>query len=191
MRFAVVDVETSGLSTRRHRLLQVAVVTVEDGQIVDEWQSKVRLRWPLQRVGPRKVHGLSRADLRGAPRLSEVMAEVAERVSGATLVAHNLGFDLEFLQRASQRSGVPLAPDGAICTLLLSRDGDPDRALRHGLSDVASRYGIVNERPHDALHDARTTALVLPYLLDEAGIDNTEQIARLADRQSAYLASRR
>ena len=35
--FSVVDIETSGLSTRRHRILQVAVARVVDGEIVDEW----------------------------------------------------------------------------------------------------------------------------------------------------------
>ena len=66
-RFAVVDIETSGLSLRRHRILQVAVVIVDDGVVVDEWSSLVKLRWPWQRVGPRRVHGIGRRQLRAAP----------------------------------------------------------------------------------------------------------------------------
>ena len=44
-RFAVVDVETSGLSPRRHRVLQVAVVVVDaDGRVLDTWVSLLRPR---------------------------------------------------------------------------------------------------------------------------------------------------
>ena len=163
-RYAVVDLETSGLSTRRHRILQVACVTVEHGVIVDEWVSLVRLA-PLRRVGPRKVHGLRRRDLRHAPRARDVLAELARRLEGATFVAHNVRFDWPFLERAARRAKVALPAGEQLDTLWLSRRLDPDRQLLHGLAAVAERYGIVNGRPHDALHDARTTAAILPHLL--------------------------
>ena len=65
VRFGVVDVETSGLSTSRHRVLQVAIVTVNgDGTVLDTWVSLIRPhnRW-LFRLGPRHIHGLTRSAL--------------------------------------------------------------------------------------------------------------------------------
>lgn len=163
-RYAVVDIETSGLSPRRHRIVQVAVVTMEGGRIVDEWVSLVRLRW-WQQVGPRRVHGISRRDLRGAPRPAEVLTELAGRIAGTTFVAHNVKFDWTFLTRAARRASVALPEVPRLDTMWLSRDLDPDRQLLHGLASVAERYGVVNNKPHDALEDARTTALILPHLL--------------------------
>ena len=163
-RYAVVDIETSGLSVRRHRVLEVAVVTVEDGVIVDEWTSLVRLPW-YRRVGPRRVHGLTRRDLRAAPRATDVLAELARRLDGAVFVAHNVRFDWPFLERAARRARVALPPVEQLCTLRLSRSLDPERQLLHGLAAVAERYGVVNARPHHALDDARTTAAILPHLL--------------------------
>ena len=78
--FSVIDIETSGLSTRRHRILQIAVARVEGGEIVDEWSSLVKLRWPWQRVGPRRVHGISRRTLRGAPRPDDALTELRDIV---------------------------------------------------------------------------------------------------------------
>src|SRR5215207_5897716 len=86
LRFAVVDVETSGLSTRRNRVLQVAVVTVDgNGDVIDRWSSLIRPRnrW-LFRLGPRHIHGLRRSDLRQAPPLVDVMTELAIRLEGST-----------------------------------------------------------------------------------------------------------
>jgi DNA polymerase III subunit epsilon len=169
-RFAVIDIETSGLSTRRHRILQIAVVVVEDGHVVDEWSSLVRLRWRFGRVGPRRVHGLDRAMLRGAPRLRDVLGELSRRVDGSVVTAHNIGFDWPFIVRAAHRSGVDLPIGPRLCTLRLSRSLDPERQLSHRLGDACARFGITNDRPHDALHDARATAQLLPHLLAGHGV---------------------
>lgn len=182
-RFAVVDVETSGLSTRRHRLLQIAVVTVERGAVVEEWSTLIKLRWPLGRVGPRRVHGITRAALRGAPRQRDALAELARRLDGAVFTAHNVRFDWSFIERAARRSHVPITPAHRLCTLRLSRTLDPDRAMSHRLGDVCERYGIGNDRPHDALHDARATAAALPYLLGGHGVTAADDLAPLYERR--------
>lgn len=182
-RFAVVDIETSGLSLRRHRILQVAVVTVEGGQVVDEWSSLVKLRWPWQRVGPSVLHGISRRSLRSAPRRADVLAELGRRLEGAVFTAHNAAFDWSFIERASRRDGVALRPLSRLCTLRLSRGLDPERKRSHRLADLCERYGVVNDRPHDALFDARATATVLPHLLAAHGANDAGALTPLYERR--------
>jgi DNA polymerase-3 subunit epsilon len=179
-RFAVVDVETSGLSSRRHRILQIGLVTVErDGTVAGQWSTLVRLTWPWSRVGPRHVHGITRRSLRGAPTAGEALSELSDRLNGAVFTAHNADFDADFLERAAHRSGVALSLDRRLCTLQLSRRLDPDRRLTHGLADVCARYDITIERPHDALSDARATAAVLPHLLGAHGVVDESDLADL------------
>jgi DNA polymerase-3 subunit epsilon len=183
LRFAVVDVETSGLSFDRHRVLQVAVVTIDGaGSVVDRWSSLVRPhnRW-LFRIGPRRIHGLTRARLRAAPSAEAVLTELSSRLAGSTFTAHNARFDAAFLERWAARSGVTLALTPQLCTLQLSRQLDPERKLSHRLSDVTARYGVANERPHDALEDALATAAVLPHLLRAHGVATSDQLSRLTE----------
>ena len=181
--FSVVDIETSGLSTKRHRILQVAVVQVRDGMAVDSWTSLIKLRWPWQRVGPRRVHGIRRRMLRSAPPAREVLTELSRRLDGTVFVAHNVGFDWGFIERACEQHGVAVPRSDRLCTLHLSRKLDPERQLSHRLGDVCERYGIVNERPHDALFDARVTAEVLPHLLSAHGVTTVTDLERLYDRR--------
>jgi DNA polymerase III subunit epsilon len=176
-RLAVVDVETSGLSLRRHRIVQIGVAIVEDGTVVDRWSTFVRLRWPLQRLGGRRIHGLSRKRLRGAPRLREALEELARRIDGAVFTAHNAAFDAAFLERAARREGVPLELGPVLCTLRLSRRLDPDRTASHRLADLCARYDVPLDHPHDALGDALATAAVLPHLLAAHGIRSAEALA--------------
>lgn len=180
-RFAVVDLETSGLNTRRHRILQLGMVVVDaDGTVFDQWSSLVKLRWPLQRVGPTNIHGITRSMLRGAPHLDDTLDELGRRMNGSVFTAHNAAFDSDFLERAARRrpsdDPLRLGLERRLCTLRMSRRLDPDRELSHRLGDVCDRYGVALERPHDALGDAAATAAVLPHLLAAHGITDVEQL---------------
>jgi DNA polymerase-3 subunit epsilon len=166
-RYAVVDVETSGLRPRRDQILQIAIVTVEpDGRVLDRWTTLVRLRHWWHRVGPRHIHGISRRRLRTAPGAREALTELAARLDGTVFTAHNADFDADFIEQAARRAGVPLVIDRRVCTLDLSRKLDPERQLTHGLTELCARYGVPLTAHHDALADATATAAVLPHLLE-------------------------
>ena len=179
MRFAVVDVETSGLSLRRHHVLQIGLVVVDgNGRVLDRWSSLVapRRRWWF-RVGPVGIHGIRRQMVREAPPGREVLTELAARLGDAHFVAHNAAFDAEFLRKASKTHGVVVPIVDPLCTLTLSRRLDPDRQLSHRLGDLCARYGIELVRPHDALADADATAALLPHLLRAHGITSAAQLS--------------
>jgi DNA polymerase III epsilon subunit-like protein len=187
VRFAVVDVETSGLSLRRHRVLQVGVVVVDaTGAVVDRWASLVRPRhrWFCS-VGPTRLHGIRRRDVRDAPPLTEVMQRLAGSLDGAIFVAHNAAFDLAFLRKAASEARTRLPIGTTLCTLRLSRRLDPDRTMSHRLGALCERYEVTLVRPHDALADADATAAVLPHLLAAHGITTIAQIDAQLERQSA------
>jgi DNA polymerase III subunit epsilon len=177
-RFAVVDVETSGLRPQRHRLLQVGVVVVDGtGQVLDQFASLIApaRRWWF-RVGPTRIHGITRRMVRDGAPIGEVLNQLTARLDGAHVVAHNAAFDVAFLQRAAQRAGIALAIDHPICTLRLSRGLDPDRLVSHRLADLCARFDVVLARPHDALADAAATAALLPHLLLAHGITDSDQL---------------
>ena len=194
--FAVVDVETSGLNVRRHRVLQLAVVTVDaDGTVLDEWDTFVKLRWPLGRVGPTHVHGITRPMLKQAPKLDIVLGELSERIGDSLFVAHNARFDGEFLLNAARRTRSSTVHadtlERRLCTLRMSRRLDPERTRSHRLGDVCDRYGITLERPHEALSDALATAAVLPHLLGEHGVSDIADLEPFLDRPRQRADSRR
>jgi DNA polymerase-3 subunit epsilon len=180
-RFAVVDVETSGLSIRRDNVLQVGVVVVDgDGTVLDRWSSLVRprSRWWF-RVGPTSLHGIHRRQVRMAPPAPEVLTELNRHLEGARFVAHNASFDVAFLLKAARKAGVPLRLDNPLCTLRMSRALDPERVHSHRLAALCARYDIELVRPHDALADADATAALLPHLLRAHGVTTVDQLSAL------------
>ena len=167
VRFAVVDTETTGLSTDNDRVLQIGVVVVRgNGAVEKEFVTYVRrLTWGFGHVGAFHIHGITRRQLRGGIKPREALEKLNALISDCVFTAHNAKFDIGFLQSDSTRLQIPLKLTGPLCTLNLSRKLDPQRAMSHKLKDVAARFGKSTERPHDALADAQLTAAVLPELL--------------------------
>ncbi|MEY3482054.1 MAG: hypothetical protein RLZ40_97 [Actinomycetota bacterium] len=167
VRFAVVDTETTGLSTDDDRVLQIGVVVVRgDATVEHQFVTYLRrLTWGFGHVGAYHVHGITRRQLRNGMKPVEALEMLNVLIDGCVFTAHNAKFDLGFLRSDSTRLEVPLKVTGPLCTLTMSRKLDPTRSMSHKLRDVAARYGKSTDRPHDALADAELTAAVLPSLL--------------------------
>jgi DNA polymerase III subunit epsilon len=152
--YAVVDVETTGLG-RDDRIVSAAVYRLDArGDVEDRWYSPVN---PQRDPGPVWIHGLTGAVLADAPVFPEIAAELAGRLAGRVLVAHNAVFDWSMLARefARARSAAPV--EHRLCTIVLAKAlGLP--LANHKLESLAAHYGVVRRRAHHALDDARVLA---------------------------------
>jgi DNA polymerase-3 subunit epsilon len=166
--YAVVDVETTGLFPGRHdRIIEIGVVLVDrEGRQVDEWGTLVN---PARDLGPQHIHGIQSRDVIRAPRFAEIAGDLAARLSGRIVVAHNLNFDLRFLKAEYDRIdvGTPLDFDHGLCTMALS--GQYLESPSRSLVGCCASAGIGHKNPHSALHDARACAELFAFLIDAAG----------------------
>lgn len=150
-RLAFVDLETTGLSPDRDRIVEIGIVTV-DGDRVSEWSSLVN---PGRRVSgfTRSFTGISDDMLACAPRFSEIAGELRQRLDGRLFVAHNARFDHGFLKSEFGRVAIGFEPD-VICTVMLSRRLYP-QFEDHNLDALMARHSLAAEARHRALPDAR------------------------------------
>jgi len=158
-RFIAVDVETTGLSTKRgDRIIELGAVALEGDRIGEEFHAlisvKERIHWAAQ-----QVHGITNEMLLGKPMAEEVMPEFRRFITDSTLVAHNARFDIGFISDEFQRLGLGLT-NPYHCTLELSRSLYP-KLLNHRLETVYRHlFGSIPEKTmrHRALDDARLVA---------------------------------
>lgn len=164
--FAVVDVETSGLDPRRHRVIEVAVTQLDPaGQVEAVWSSLIHARGG---TGPEHIHGLSSADTHDAPRFAEVAAHLRDLLDGRVLVAHNAAFDWAFLACEAARAGVRLPVSERLCTVNLAR-GLEIPATNLKLGTLAEHFAVPVGQAHRAPDDVRVLVEVLRRCLAEAG----------------------
>lgn len=145
-----VDLETTGGSVGEHRITEVGVVEVVDGQVT-RWSTLVD---PGQSIPPfiQQLTGITNAMVRGAPRFADIAPELHARLAGKLFVAHNAAFDRGFLRAEFERAGVSFNPD-VLCTVRLSRALFPGEK-RHGLDALVERHALVPSDRHRALADA-------------------------------------
>jgi DNA polymerase-3 subunit epsilon len=154
--WAVVDVETTGLG-RTDRVVSVGVYRLDPrGEVLDHWYTPVN---PGRDPGPVWIHGLTSELLATAPTFPEIAEELAERLAGRVLVAHNALFDWSMISREYARMGSRVPVEQRLCTIVLARD------LRlplpnHRLGTLATHFGVVPRQAHHALDDARVLAEV-------------------------------
>jgi len=163
---ALVDVETTGGNPAHDRIIEIAIVTVDDGAIVDEWCTLVD---PGVRVPP-SIEGLTGIDndmLADAPAFAAVRDEVLERLRGRTLVAHNARFDYGFLRNEFRREGVTFRAS-VLCTVRLSRALYPEHR-HHGLDVLIRRFGLPCDARHRALGDTRAMLAFIAAAADDRG----------------------
>ncbi len=158
----MIDVETTGLRPRNDRVIEIAVVRCDaSGAVVSEWSTLID---PGRDPGPTRIHGISAADLVGAPAFDDVIDELRHQLTDAVVVAHNLSFDAAFLAHEFQRSGVPAHSGYGLCTLELARRALPDLE-GYSLAACARALTIAQPLAHRALADTRVTAEVLQAII--------------------------
>ena len=157
---AVIDFETTGISpTSGDRATEVAIVLLENGQVVDRFQSLMNAGVGIPAFIT-QLTGITNAMVASAPAAAQVMADASRFVGHAPLVAHNASFDRRFWQAELQRAGLAAAQP-FICTLLLSRRLYP-QALSHKLGSLVDYHRLPRTgQAHRALADAEMAAELL------------------------------
>lgn len=186
--FGVVDLETTGLSARRDRILEVGLVVQRGEDALDRFSSLVDPGVEIPGLVT-ELTGLAGADVRGAPDEATALrglAALLEKHGVEVLVAHNARFDAAFLTAAWRTHGIrpPLPP--FLCSLRLARVLLPGPG--YGLDALVRRLGIPLEPRHRALGDAAMTARLWWEILRRAhrrGVRTAGELRRLERRGRA------
>lgn len=154
MKFAAIDFETANNSP--DSACQIGVAFVEDGKIVDRYESLIRPKRMFFSQRCVAVHGIRPKDVLSAPQWDEVWDELGPRLKEHVLVAHNAGFDLRVLCSTLAAFDLSCPTLRYSCTRLIARRTWPGRRS-YGLMPTATALGIEFQH-HDALEDAMACA---------------------------------
>jgi DNA polymerase III epsilon subunit family exonuclease len=179
--YAVVDVETTGMSARGDdRITEVAIVHVDGDTRRVAFESLVDPGRPIPPFITR-LTGIGDDTVRGAPRFAEVADRVLAALQGRVFVAHNARFDLSFVRAELERACDVVFRPPLLCTVRLSRVLVPE-LRRRNLDSVIDWFGITTDQRHRAAGDAVATAEVLGRLLGRAverGVGTWQELSAL------------
>ena len=160
--FVAFDLETTGLSSRTDRIIEIGAVVFKDGKEIDRFQTFVD---PEQKLEKKIVDltGITDEMLVGAPKIEEILPKFLEFVGGRVLVAHNSDFDTGFIRAECQRQGLPYNYTAAD-TLILSQNLLP-QLNKFKLNIVSDALSLPDFNHHRAADDAVTCGLIMDRLM--------------------------
>lgn len=173
--FTAIDFETANSSPAS--ACSVGLVRVRGGRVVatagwlirppaghDEFQE-----WNV------RIHGIRPEDVHGADSWEQQFDRLCSFAGADVLVAHNAGFDLNVLRRASEATDLTCPPYRSLCSLQVARKTYELDSYR--LPKAAAAAGFAEFSHHDALADARACAQIV---IDAARLAGAVDVFALA-----------
>ncbi len=158
----VVDVETTGLDYTKERIIEFAGVKLENGKIVDEFETLINPEQHI-RKSSMAIHGITQEMVEGEPTEAEIFPKILEFIGDATIVAHNAVFDFSFLSRASKRLYDKPLTNNYVDSQFMFKEVYP-QCESCGLESLMEKFGVDFSTRHRAMADAMGLALAYPKL---------------------------
>ncbi|QFT89369.1 hypothetical protein FIU87_11990 [Bacillus sp. THAF10] len=177
-RFVVLDLETTGNSPKKNdKIIQIGAVLIEGGEIIERLSSFIN---PGCTIPPfiEQLTNINQEMVNQAPSFHEIAPLVWEMLDGASLVAHNVPFDLSFLQAELVSNGYPAFKGNTYDTVELARILLPTQK-RYKLSDLSSFFQLKHSSPHRADSDAEATAHIFLKLIDKINVLPKKTVSQL------------
>ena len=166
LKFAVVDVETSGGAGDQNRITEIGIALFDGTEKVGEYHSLVDPGVPITPF-VQNLTGITDEMVNGAPQFSAIAEEVAALLDGRIFVAHNVQFDCKAIRTALKRSCVKFDPP-RLCTVKLSRKVFPGFPS-YSLHNLTESLGLSDFRHHRAMDDTLACAEILKLAYNKIG----------------------
>ena len=174
--YVVFDLETTGFSPEKNKIIEIGAVKVVAGKITDRFSHFVNPEVPI----PYEIEELTsiRDDMvMDAPKIEEILPEFMKFCEGAVMVAHNADFDMSFIKKNCERQDLP-CDFTVIDTVALARYLMP-QLNRFKLDTIAKALNIVLANHHRAVDDAGCTAEIFVKfiaMLRERGMEDLDAV---------------
>ena len=182
--YAIVDIETTGLSPSAEKITEIAIYIHDGHKIVDEFVSLIN---PEKKIPYRitQMTGISNRMVEDAPKFYELAKKLIELTEDKIIVGHNVRFDYGFIRSEYKSLGYDYQRQ-TLDTIRLSRKFFPGQPS-YGLGNLCKALNITNHARHRAQGDALATTRLFELLLS---MDRNPENTNLTGMQSSLGKSR-
>ena len=164
--FISFDLETTGLNPDKDKITEIAACRFINGEFVEEFSTLINPGIPIPK-NITSLTGITNKMVEDAPSINDALPDFMKFIGSTPLVAQNINFDYNFINKNLQGSNSPFSEIPLYDTLSLAR-GFIYFYNSFSLGSLCDYYGIKIENAHRASADALCTGKLFVYLLQEA-----------------------
>ena len=174
--YVVFDLETTGFSSIKDKIIEIGAVKVENGVITDKFSTFVNPKVPIP-FEITNLTGITDDMVMEAPDIETILPQFLEFVGDAVLVAHNASFDVSFIEQNCRYQDI--TPDfTSVDTVAMARILLPTLS-KFKLNVVANALHISLENHHRAVDDAGATAEIFVKFVEMLRTRNIKTLTKL------------
>ena len=177
----VFDLETTGLSNRTCKIIEIGAVKIKGGEVIDRFDMFVDPECEISEEIT-NLTSITNDMVKGAPKEREAVEAFLEYIGDRLLIAHNAGFDIGFIRAACERLELPFT-NTYLDTVGLSKYVNPE-LKKHKLNLIAEHYGLGDFHHHRASDDAEMLARIFFVMLDRLKSEGVDTFERMVDAMS-------
>lgn len=160
-RWALVDIETTGLHVTYDEIIEIAVTIFTHESIERKWHSLVKPRRGIPDAIS-ALTGITNEMVKDAPSFGDIAEQLLELLHERVFVAHNARFDFGFIKNAFKKVGLSYqAP--VLCTIKLLKQMHP-KLEHYNLQSIAQLFKLTQPIDHQAQADVETLYEIIQYL---------------------------
>jgi DNA polymerase-3 subunit epsilon len=179
--YTVIDVETTGLSPKRNKIIEIALILFDGTQILEKFHTLINPERPIP-GNITRITGITDDMVSDKPKFWEIAKKIVKVTEGKIFVAHNATFDYNFIRHEFLELGYKFSRE-KLCTVKYSKKLIPGRNS-YSLEKICKDLGIAHTDKHRAYGDALSTTKLLGHLLA------IEQTIGNSDKESSHLNSK-
>lgn len=179
--YVVFDIETTGFSPEKNKIIEIGAVKVVNGQITDKFSTFVNPDVPIP-FEIEQLTGINDNMVLSSPGIEVILPQFLEFCKDCALVAHNASFDVSFISWQAAKQGLEFEPT-VLDTVAIARQLLPS-LNRFKLDTVAKALNISLENHHRAVDDAGATAEIFVKfveMLRARGVENLDQLNEMSE----------
>lgn len=174
MNFTSIDFETA--NKNRDSACSVAVVVIENGRMVDSYNSLIRPPEMFFEEGNIKIHGITPQMVENAPTFADIWRDLRMYLDNRIVIAHNAFFDMGVLRSCIWKYNLAKPQFKIACTVQIARKVWP-QLPNHKLNTLGEFFQI-QFKHHDALDDAKVCAKIPLVAGRTVGVNNMESLLK-------------
>ena len=171
------DLETTGLDSNRHQILEVGAVRFRGDEVIETYQTLVNPGVAIPEFIQRLTH-ISPQQVKRAPFFSSVASEIEDFLGADPIIGHNIQFDIGFLANNGVQLNNPSYDTWDLATVFMPR------SRQYSLKYLTSHFKVEHNDAHRALADAMATKNVYVKLLRLAAEQDSGLLAYLSNLAS-------